>query len=217
MRIESAADDRERPRHSLGELRVSLESDLAIQRQANNGGAGIVLQRLIERRIIAGLDIGTDLVRIQRRFRYRAHPRRCCPRQCGTRYTGQGHGLRQPPMLLSGSAIGFDRQLGQIAELRHVVPPAAGGALHLTTGLPRHHFNLVGTACAGQQKGFFLAAHDLDSAKGPFHRSTQSFSRRFLLPFRGIRLESRLFSSKNLLAFLVWQGHNLEPSGRPPP
>jgi hypothetical protein len=47
----------------------------------------------------------------------------------------------------------------------------------------------VTTVLAGKEKNLLLAAHDLDPAGGPFHRTTQSFSRRILLPFRGFQLE----------------------------
>jgi hypothetical protein len=88
----------------------------------------------------------------------------------------------------------------------------AGRTFHPVTGLSRHDFDVVGTATAGQQKGFFSFAHDPDSAEARSTSACRASPADFFYHFRASSLNTRRFSTKNLLAFLLRQGHNLEPA-----
>jgi hypothetical protein len=83
---------------------------------------------------------------------------------------------------------------------------------HAVTGLSRHDFDVVGTAPAGQQKGFFSFAHDPDSAEARSTGACRASPADFFYHFRVSFSNTRLFSPKNLLAFLMRQGHNLGPT-----
>jgi hypothetical protein len=60
----------------------------------------------------------------------------------------------------------------------------------------------VGTAVTGQQKGFFGFVHDPDSADARSSGACRTSPADFFYHFRVSFSNTRLFSPKNLLAFL---------------